>query len=84
MLNICCAINTSSGSVAKDKRVDVPTHCAEYSGAISYSSANILVVLADGIAEHAVIKSTQKSDNPISFRKMQKNRGIMISLNAHR
>ena len=84
MLVIVVASNIISGIVANDSRVDVPTHWAEYPGAVSYSSANILVALAEGIADTAVMKSTQKSDTPISFKTTAKNTGIMSSLNRQR
>lgn len=78
------ATNITSGIVAIESRVEVPTPCAENPGAVSYSSANILVVLAEGMADVAVTKSTQKSENPSILSAKQKKSGISSSLKRQR
>ena len=83
-LTTSLASKMRSGIVAMEIRVEVPTPCAENPGAVSYISANILVALAAGIPEIAVMKSTQKSENPSIFKVKQKKSGIIISLNRHR
>ena len=78
------AMNITRGIVATERRVEVPTPCAENPGAVSYSSANILVAVAAGIPETAVMKSTQKSENPSILSVKQKKSGIARSLNMQR
>ena len=72
------------GIVITENSVEAPTHCAEKAGAVSYSSANILVLDADGIAAAAVTNSTHISEKPSSFIIMQKISGSTKSFKMER
>ena len=62
--------------VATQNKDVVPTACAEYPGSISYSSASMVTVVADGIAVIAAANSIQSEGRPISFIINDTSRGM--------
>ena len=78
------ARSTTQGIVAIEKSVVAPTHWAAYSGAVSNTSANVIVDVADGSPKATVKNSTQNSENPSILNKKQNTMGTAISLNAKR
>jgi hypothetical protein len=79
-VHIHFASRTIHGIVAIENKVDAPTHCAAYSGEVSYTSAKVIVEVAEGSPNATVKKMTQKSDKPTILNKKQKMIGKRISL----
>ena len=83
-VHIHFAKSTMQGIVATENNVVAPTHWAAYSGEVSYTSAKVIVEVAEGSPKATVKNITQKSENPTILNKKQKSIGINTSLKANR
>ena len=72
------------GIVAMENREVVPTPCAEKPGEISYISASIDTIVAEGIEVRAVAASIHIPSKPRSFIEMQTIIGRAIRRKKHR